>query len=111
MKIGYNGSTMAHLNYIRREGKYNDREDIIYTETCNLPSWADNSTEFWTAIKDHDLRACRKLEFAIPNEISHEEQIDFAQKFLAEILPNTLIAMQSMKLILLFMEKKIHTSM
>lgn len=87
MKIGYNGSTMAHLNYIRREGKYNDREDIIYTETCNLPSWAYNSTEFWTAIKDHDLRACRKLEFAIPNEISHEEQIDFAQKFLAEILP------------------------
>lgn len=88
MKIGYSGATMAHLNYIRREGKYNDREDMIYTETCNLPGWADNSTEFWNAVKDHDLRACRKLEFAIPNEISHEDQIDLAQNFLSEILPD-----------------------
>lgn len=87
MKIGYSGATMAHLNYIRREGKYNDREDMLYTETCNLPTWADNSTEFWNAIKDHDLRSCRKLEFAIPNEISHEDQIDLTQKFLDEILP------------------------
>ena len=81
MKIGYNGSTMAHLNYIRREGKYNDREDIIYTETCNLPSWADNSTEFWTAIKDHDLRACRKLEFAIPNEFHMKNKLILHSNF------------------------------
>lgn len=87
MKIGYSGSTMGHLNYIRREGKYNDREDMIYTESCNLPGWAVNSTEFWNATKDHDLRAYRKLEFAIPNEISNEEKIDFVQKFLGEILP------------------------
>lgn len=88
MKIGYSENTTAHLKYIRREGKYSDREDMLYTETCNLPAWADNSVEFWNAVKDHDQRACRKLEFAIPNELSREEQMELAQRFLAEILPN-----------------------
>ena len=89
----------ASYEYITREGEYADRDPAIYTESDHMPSWAAESpSEYWDAADLYE-RANGRLyvsaDFALPRDLSLEDQIalahDFAQELTAdEALPYTL---------------------
>lgn len=89
INIGYSNKTMPHLDYINREGKYNYRSDeLVTTKSGNMPKWAINAREFWENIAVNDVRSYREIEFALPNELSVEDQIDIVERFIDEVIPN-----------------------
>lgn len=89
INIGYSNKTMPHLDYINREGKYNHRSDeLVTTKSGNMPKWATNAREFWENIAVNDVRSYREIEFALPNELSVEDQIDIVERFIDEVIPN-----------------------
>ena len=97
-----NGScARASYEYISREGEYGegDRDPAIYTESDHMPSWtADNAREYWDAADLYE-RANGRLyvsaDFALPRDLSSEDQIALAREFTQELtrgerLPYTL---------------------
>lgn len=89
INIGYSSKTMPHLDYINREGKYNHRSDeLVTTKSGNMPKWATNAREFWENVAVNDVRSYREIEFALPNELSVEDQIDIVERFINEVIPN-----------------------
>lgn len=88
MSIGSAGKTMAHLQYIKREGKYNKEDDLMYTSSGNLPSWAMDENEYWEAIAAHDVRSYRSLIIALPNEFPLEVHKEIVEEMIDQILPN-----------------------
>lgn len=89
INIGYSNKTMPHLDYINREGKYNHRSDeLVTTKSGNMPKWSTNAREFWENVAVNDVRSYREIEFALPNELSVEDQIDIVERFIDEVLPN-----------------------
>lgn len=89
INIGYSNKTMPHLDYINREGKYNHRSDeLVTTKSGNMPKWATNPREFWENVAVNDVRSYREIEFALPNELSVDDQIDIVERFIDEVIPN-----------------------
>lgn len=87
MSIGNGGKAVAHFKYIERTGKYR-RNDKLYSETGNLPSWAASPRDFWERTGLHDKRSYREIEFALPNELSREEQKKIVDDFIKDYLPD-----------------------
>lgn len=87
MSIGNGGKAAAHFKYIERTGKYR-RHDKLYSETGNLPSWAASPKDFWERTGIHDQRSYREIEFALPNELSREEQKKIVDDFIKDYLPD-----------------------
>lgn len=85
MSIGNGGKAAAHFKYIERTGKYR-RHDKLYSETGNLPSWAASPKDFWERTGFHDKRSYREIEFALPNELSREEQKKIVDDFIKDYL-------------------------
>lgn len=92
-------STMGHIKYIKREGKYSNVDDLVYEEYGNLPQWAKDEKDYWQTVVDHELQreedikngikaeknySCRQYKFALPNEMTKEEMITFTQEYLQE---------------------------
>ena len=89
MKIGTSGKMIPHFEYIKREGKFSvKKDDLIFTYSGNIPSWAESDRDFWMACAIYDKRAYRELEFSLPNELSREEQIRLVDEFIKEIIPD-----------------------
>jgi hypothetical protein len=97
-----NGScARASYEYIAREGEYaeGDRDPAIYSESDHMPAWAaDNAREYWDAADLYE-RANGRLyvsaDFALPRDLSSEDQITLAREFAQELtrderLPYTL---------------------
>lgn len=89
-------------------------EDKVYYSENNLPYWAKNAKDFFSEMdrqevskqeKEYNLLSkeekkvfdskkidlnrkvkCREIEFALPNELSKEEQIKFTEEYCKEIL-------------------------
>ena len=88
-------------DYITREGEYGngDRDPAIYTESDHMPPWASGQPrEYWDAADLYE-RANGRLyvsaDFALPRELSSEDQITLAREFAQELtkdgsLPYTL---------------------
>ena len=87
MSIGNGGKAAAHFKYIERTEKYR-RNDKLYSETGNLPSWAASPKDFWERTGLHDKRSYREIEFALPNELSREEQKKIVDDFIKDYLPD-----------------------
>lgn len=83
---------MPHLDYIKREGRYQkdaSEQDLILTKSGNMPAFAQNDDRvFWESCAARDKRSYREIEFALPNELSHEEQIQLVEAFIQEVIPN-----------------------
>lgn len=89
MKIGTSGKMIPHFEYIKREGKFSVKnEDLVCTNSGNIPIWAENDRDFWTACAIYDKRSYRELEFSLPNELSREEQVRLVDEFIREIIPD-----------------------
>lgn len=87
MSIGNGGKATAHYKYIERTEKYR-RNDKLYSESGHLPSWASSPKDFWDRTGAHDKRSYREIEFALPNELSREEQKKIVDDFIKDYLPD-----------------------
>jgi hypothetical protein len=97
------GGASAHAayDYATREDEYGDRDldPAVYTESGNMPSWAEEDpAEYWEAADDFE-RANGRLyvsaDFALPQGLSAEDQVALAREFAHELtaeehLPYTL---------------------
>lgn len=88
IKVGHASKTIPHLDYINREGKYSFKKDLIYKSSGNMPSWAKNEKDFFEAAAANDKRSYREIEFALPNELTPEQQQEIVEEFIQENLPN-----------------------
>jgi hypothetical protein len=90
----------AHA-YVTRQDEYDDpdRDAVVYTESGHMPAWVDDaSAAYWDAA-DLFERANGRLyvsaDFALPRDLSQEDQIELAREFARELtdgerLPYTL---------------------
>jgi hypothetical protein len=94
-------SARSASDYITREDQYADpdRDPAIYTESDHMPSWAaDEPAAYWDAADLYERENGRlyvSADFALPRELSVEDQIDLARAFAHELtddqnLPYTL---------------------
>ena len=89
MKVGSRSkgqSAQAKFNYITRTGKYSRQPDkCLYTESGNMPAWAkQDDSLYWKKADEHErsnARLFREIEFALPVELSQEQQIAAAKDF------------------------------
>ena len=92
VKTGAKGKGAAHAQYIEREGKYANREDKIYSESGNMPSWAkDKPLKFWKAADKHERengRTYTELEVSLPRELSQDDQVKLVKEFISNTLGN-----------------------
>lgn len=82
---GKGKSAAAKFDYINREGKYaKGREVASYKETGNMPDWAKDSPRlYWASADEHERSNGRlyvQAEFALPRDLSPEQQIALAQE-------------------------------
>lgn len=84
MKVGKSNSK-PHYDYINREGaykSYNKGEDFIYSESQNLPIWANNGEEYWKAVNELEKGTqYRELEISLPQEFNNKQNIKLTQEF------------------------------
>ena len=83
-------SARARAQYIVREVKDDtDRDELVHSESGNMPEWAeDNPRAYWEAADAHERangRLCREVEFALPRELNEAEQRTLARSFAAEL--------------------------
>jgi hypothetical protein len=91
----------SSYEYVTREGPYadGDRDPAIYTESDHMPTWAEEDPlAYWDAADLYE-RANGRLyvnaDFALPRDLSVEDQIALAREFAQELtkdgsLPYTL---------------------
>lgn len=98
MAIGNAGHSLAKFEYITRTGKYQYsasgeiKEDLIYKESSNMPSWASGKTDggydmksatFWNeADLSKEKVPFKQITMALPNELSYEENITIMQQYM-----------------------------
>lgn len=77
----------GHDEYIAREGRFGKYEDLMYSESGNMPKWAENSKDFWRAAEEYERangRVYTEIEVALPNELTNEQKIELVQEFVKE---------------------------
>ena len=79
-------SAKAKFNYICREGKYrNGRDDLVYRQYGNMPSWIDSKpVNYWEAADTFERsngRLFKEVEIALPVELEPQEQVELCQEF------------------------------
>ena len=90
---------VKHFNYINRQEKYGKLHDLIYSESGNLPVWAKDGKDYWEETKAQEeqvekdfeegkvgrkINSVRKYRFALPNEMTDEEMIEFTKEYVDE---------------------------
>ena len=83
-------SAKAKSDYIEREGKYEkDRDELAYSESGNMPEWAeDDPQKYWAATDEHERAngsLFKEVEFALPVELDERQQRELASSFAADL--------------------------
>lgn len=86
-------SASAKSDYINREDKYTkNKDDLIYSESGNMPSFAqDNPKDFWKSADEFEranARVCTEIEFALPRELNLEQHKELITEFINKNLDN-----------------------
>lgn len=87
-RVGKRLSAVAHLNYINREGKYSEKEDLIEKHTENLPNEFKDINEFWKTCEAYErvnANLFRELEITLPKELTKEENVKLVKDFSAHL--------------------------
>jgi hypothetical protein len=86
--------TDSKLEYINREGKFKETdagEEVLHKEDGKMPPWAANDhNKFWKAAEDYErenANVFRELEFALPNELTLEQQKEMIAEFIQTVIP------------------------
>lgn len=81
----------SHVEYINREAAFKKKGGCVYT-SHRLPRWADDSAKkFFTAADRYEAKDStryREIQFALPNELSLDQNVELIEKFIAANLPN-----------------------
>jgi hypothetical protein len=78
-------------DYIVRLGRFAQRHDgeLAHSESGNMPGWAQaDSRVFWVKTDEHERANAtlyHEVEFALPMELSHAQQIECAREFVRQI--------------------------
>lgn len=78
------GRVQKSLNYIAREDKYKNRNDLIYYEERNIPKEFKNGEEVAKYLEKNsrsNARLLKKYEGSLPLEFSNEKNIEIAKEF------------------------------
>lgn len=78
-------SVISHLKYINREGKYKNRDDLVSTETKNLPKGFKDITDFWgkaLIFERKNANIYREYEISLPKELTNETNKKIVDSFL-----------------------------
>lgn len=107
IKNGSRGSGGKHARYVAGEGRYGDRDDVVYFEDGNLPKWAPNAEEFFSAADELERgdytkklktidgikyekhikgRSYKEVEAAIPRE--SKDPVQWAKDYARDLLGN-----------------------
>ena len=77
-------SAKAKSDYIQRENKYSrDKDEVVYTQSGNMPDWVEKPSEFWNAsdlYERSNATLFREVEFALPTELTVGKQNKTARK-------------------------------
>ena len=84
------GSAAAKFAYITRDGKYAKCSDVVlHSESGHMPGWAEaKPATFWEAADTYERRNGRlyqEYDFALPVELSLEQQVAVASAFAQHI--------------------------
>lgn len=85
-KVGKGG---PHIDYILGQNKYTNKENEIKYTNHNLPNWCKSPKEFWVAADDNERingTVYKEIRISLPNELSHEKNIEFLNEFIDTIL-------------------------
>lgn len=90
-KNGKKAQGKLHASYICRENKYSKHnyEELFYKESGNMPEWVESNTDFWNAADLHERlngRTYSEIEIALPNELTHEENIELTKRYVEEVI-------------------------
>lgn len=83
-------SAKAKSDYISREGKYQkDQDEVLHKSSGNMPGWADQEPgKYWEAADTYERKngsLFREVEFALPVELSRQDQVSLAESFAREL--------------------------
>lgn len=91
MNSGKRGTGGKHADYVQRSGAYENYkggEELAFTESVNMPSWAEHDPSTFFRQADLHERAngssYREFEFAIPREFTPEQRIEFVREFVQQ---------------------------
>lgn len=93
LKNGKTAQGKAHAEYIMRQGKYANgkrAEELVCTNQ-NLPRWAESAVDFFDKSDIYErsnARSYREFELALPNELSHEQNKQLVEDFIAKHIGN-----------------------
>ncbi|WP_194714647.1 MobA/MobL family protein [Noviherbaspirillum soli] len=90
IKSGKKSTASNHAAYITRQGKYVNKEDLVFTGYGNMPSWAqDNPAAFWKAGDKYERAngaVYREHEIALPEELTHEQQKELVDDMISAMV-------------------------
>ncbi|MDD5471147.1 MAG: MobA/MobL family protein [Sideroxydans sp.] len=96
----------GHVRYILREGAYAQKTveqvngavvervridragEVVHAESGHLPAWAKSPSDYWDAADQYERAngtVYREIEFALPKELSDNENIELARSFAEEL--------------------------
>ena len=92
-------SGRENFRYLCREGKYQQRNDLVEVTHQNYPAWAkEDPKQFWQAADIYEranARVYTELEIALPRELSQSQQQrlinDFVRQEIGDRHPYTLV--------------------
>jgi hypothetical protein len=92
IKSGKRGSAAEHATYITRQGKYSNREDLVFTEHGNMPDWAKgNPSAFWKAGDKHERTngaVYREQEIALPDDLTLDQNRELVSQLVPALVGN-----------------------
>jgi len=88
---GQSASAAVRSDYIERAGRYrNDEAEVLHKGHGHMPAWAENCPRnYWEAADTYERangRLFKQLEFALPKELSPEQQVELAASFCADLV-------------------------
>ena len=87
---GGSASAAARSDYIERSGRYrHDEAEVLHKGHGNMPAWVKNyPRNYWEAADTHERangRLFKQIEFALPKELSPQQQTELAVSFCADM--------------------------
>ncbi|MGL4866606.1 MAG: MobA/MobL family protein [Cetobacterium sp.] len=89
ISYGRVGKGGPHIDYILGQNKYANKENEIKYTNHNLPNWCKSPKEFWVAADDNERingTVYKEVRISLPNELSHEKNIELLNEFIDTIL-------------------------
>ena len=79
----------GHYDYIVRKNRYGHKQDLVFSESGNLPVWAETADDFWAAADKFERangRTYRELEIALPRELDDQQNIELIRRLVKDVL-------------------------